>query len=153
MSRVLPRLEPGEGVVPHSVELRVRFGETDAAAVVFHGNYLRYFEVGRVEMLRAHGVSFAELIASGLFMPVVDAWCSYHRPARYDDLLRIETWVDSRRRSTVTVGNRVWRGAELLASGGVRLACIDSETGRPRALPEEVASLESGPEGHVVEGD
>ena len=136
MSRILPKLEPVDGIPISVVELRVRFGETDAASVVFHGNYLRYFEVGRVEMLREHGISFSDLMKSGLFMPVVDAWCSYRRPAHFDDMLRVETWVHDLRRSSVIIANRVWRESDLLALGGVRLGCISTETGRPEPFPE-----------------
>ena len=65
--------------------LRVRYGDTDQMGVAYYANYLRWFEIGRAEMLRALGTSYREVEADGLSLPVVEARCRYHKPARYDD--------------------------------------------------------------------
>ena len=73
--------------------VRVRYAETDKMNVVYHGNYAQYFEVGRVEAMRALGYSYKEMEADGVIMPVVELSCKYLRPAVYDDLLTIKTML------------------------------------------------------------
>jgi len=75
----------------HEVEIRVRYQETDAMGILHHANYLTYFEIGRTELLRVNGVNYRELESTGVFMVVVRLSCRYHKPARYDDLLRLKT--------------------------------------------------------------
>jgi acyl-CoA thioester hydrolase len=77
----------------HRVSLRPIFGDVDAMNVVYYGNYLRFFERGRAELMRSQGRPYADLEAQGLHLPVVEAHVRYHRPARYDDLLVVETKV------------------------------------------------------------
>lgn len=71
--------------------LRVRYAETDQMAVVYHANYFIWFEVGRVELLRALGHSYRDLEAAGINLPVIKAECHYRQPARYDDELEVRT--------------------------------------------------------------
>jgi acyl-CoA thioester hydrolase len=72
-------------------QIRVRYAETDQMNVVYYGNYAQYFEVGRVESIRQLGMSYKELEATGVIMPVVEMTAKYLRPAHYDDLLTIRT--------------------------------------------------------------
>jgi acyl-CoA thioester hydrolase len=74
-----------------ATRLRVRYAETDQMGVVYHANYFVWFEVGRVELLRALGHTYRELEASGINLPVIHAECDYRRPARYDDELEVRT--------------------------------------------------------------
>ena len=74
-----------------TVSDRVRFVETDMMGVVHHANYFRWFEMGRVEYLRQAGVLLPELMAEGIMFPIHDVSCQYHAPARFDDLISIET--------------------------------------------------------------
>src|ERR1700744_5951537 len=71
--------------------IRVRYAETDQMNVVYHGNYAQYFEVGRVESLRQLGLSYKELEATGVIMPVIEWTAKFLRPAHYDDLLTVRT--------------------------------------------------------------
>jgi acyl-CoA thioester hydrolase len=73
--------------------LRVRYAETDQMAVVYHSNYLIWFEVGRVELLRQLGFTYLEMEQEGLNLPVVEVKCRYKHPARYDDEVTIRTWL------------------------------------------------------------
>ncbi len=73
------------------VQIRVRYAETDQMNVVYHGNYAQYFEVGRVESLRQLGLSYKDMEATGVIMPVVEWSAKFLRPARYDDLLTVKT--------------------------------------------------------------
>lgn len=74
-----------------STQIRVRYAETDQMGVVYHSNYLIYFETGRVESIRQLGFTYAEMEKLGVLMLVTDVHCRYLRPAKYDDLLTIKT--------------------------------------------------------------
>ncbi len=76
-----------------STEIRVRYAETDAMGVVYYANYLVWFELGRTDWIRAHGMSYRELEDAGILLPVIEAHCAYKASARYDDLVRLETRV------------------------------------------------------------
>ena len=123
----------------HDTLLRVRYAETDQMGYVYYGNYYTYFEVGRVEFMRARGVAYKDMeIADDSFIVVAESNCRYRRPARYDDLLRIRTRVAELRRRTLKFSYEVLREAdsELLASGET-LHVICDRQGRPKALPEK----------------
>lgn len=110
--------EPGSTVAS---ELRVRYAETDAMGVVYYANYLVWFELGRTEWIRAHGVSYRELEEQGVLLPVTHASCDYRQSARYDDLIRIETTVARLTRASVAFSYRIIRAApapELLLAEG-----------------------------------
>jgi acyl-CoA thioester hydrolase len=72
-------------------QMRVRYAETDQMNVVYYGNYAQYFEVGRVEATRNLGLTYKDMEASGVIMPVVEMHVRYLRPATYDDLLTVKT--------------------------------------------------------------
>jgi len=119
--------------------LRVRYAETDQMGYVYYGNYYTYFEVGRVEYMRARGVAYKDMeIDDDSFIVVAESQCRYRRPARYDDLLRIRTRVSELRRRTLRFSYEVVREetGELLASGDT-LHVICDRQGRPKALPEK----------------
>src|SRR6266545_4637366 len=88
-----------EGVTVGETTVRVRYAETDTMGVVYYGNYLTYFEVGRVEFLRQNGLPMSE-VDRKVHMPVVEATVRYVKPARLDDLLRIRCWVAERKRAS-----------------------------------------------------
>ena len=71
--------------------MRVRYAETDQMGVVYHANYFVWFEVGRTDLLRQLGWTYREMERAGVRLPVIEAHCAYHRPARYDDELEIRT--------------------------------------------------------------
>ena len=73
------------------MQIRVRYAETDQMNVVYHGNYAQYFEVGRVESIRQLGLSYKDMEAGGIIMPVVEWTAKFLRPAHYDDLLTVRT--------------------------------------------------------------
>ncbi len=75
-------------------ETRVIFGDTDAMQVVYHGNYLRWFEIGRNEMLRQSGYPYPEMVKDGIWMPVVEVGAEYKSPAVYDDVVEIAAWLE-----------------------------------------------------------
>lgn len=73
---------------------RITYGDTDQMGIAYHGSYLRWFEIGRTEMLRSMGLTYKEMEARGVMLPVSDVHCKYLKPARYDDLLCIEVTID-----------------------------------------------------------
>ena len=77
----------------HETEIRVRYQETDNMGVVYYANYLVWFEVARTEYLRAFGIAYKDLETKGMYLIVAGVSCSYRSPARYDDCVRIKTWV------------------------------------------------------------
>src|ERR1700754_4231484 len=104
-------------------KIRVRYAETDQMNIVYHGNYAQYFEVGRVEAMRQLGLSYKDLEATGIIMPVIEWTAKFLRPAHYDDLLTARTalkdWpVDHRIEFHQEVFNQ--RG-KMLTTGHVRL--------------------------------
>ena len=119
--------------------LRVRYAETDQMGFVYYGNYYTYFEVGRVEYMRQRGVEYKQMeIQDDSRIVVAESSCRYHRPARYDDPLRIRTRVTELKRRTIRFAYEVTHDAtgELLATGETLHVVCDSR-GRPKTLPEK----------------
>ncbi len=118
-----------------TTSLRVRYAETDQMGVAYHGNYFTWFEVGRVELMRSLGVSYVALERDGCGLPVVEAKCRYRLPARYDDLLSVETTVRALRGSIVIFSYALLRGIELLAEAETKHVAVDRDL-KSRRLPE-----------------
>lgn len=132
--------------MPVTTTVRVRYAETDQMGIVYYANYLVWFEIGRVELLRTLGLSYRDLeIDHGCILPVVEATCRYRAPARYDDHILIETRPALLRGSVLKFGYRILRkeaeGAEptLLAEGEtVHVVCDPQLNKKP--LPEDHAN-------------
>ena len=123
--------------------IRVRYKDTDTMQVVYYGNYLTYFEVGRVEFLRQHNLPMSEVNAK-LHMPVVEAFVKYLKPARLDDLLEVRCWISQKKRASFRFEYEIRNEAgEPLASGFTLHACQDPLTGRMIAIPEWLQSVMS----------
>ena len=129
----------------HHTELRVRYAETDRMGVVYYANYLVWCEVGRVEFLRAHGRSYAALEADGTGLAVAEATVRYLSPARFDDLVRVETILTGVR-SRAVMFDYVITNAETgvrLATAHTTLVSIDP-AGKLTAIPAEFRSALDG---------
>jgi acyl-CoA thioester hydrolase len=118
-----------------TIDIRVRYQETDAQGRLHHANYINYFEVGRVELMRSAGRTYRELEEEGILLVVVELSCRYFLPASYDDLLQLTTTTVRAKGARVEHEYRLCRGADLLADGRSIVGCIDT-TGRARRLPE-----------------
>ena len=121
--------------------VRVRYAETDQMGVVYHANYLVWFEVGRVEFMRAHGLSYREMeIEEGCMIAVVEATARYRAPARYDEELAVETRLVSARGSLIRFGYRVVREADdVLLCEGETLHVVVGRDMKRRRLPAKYA--------------
>jgi len=124
----------------HEVQVRVRYQETDQMGVVYHGNYFTFFEIGRTEYLRSNGYTYRNMEEEGTFAVVVKAECSYHKGAKYDDLLTIKTTIKRLTRIKIEYEHQIFRDSELLATGHITLAFVDAN-GKiclaPKWLPTE----------------
>jgi acyl-CoA thioester hydrolase len=123
----------------HDATVRVRYAETDQMGVVYHANYLIWFEIGRVELMRALGFEY-KLMESvdDCFIVVAEASCRYLRPARYDELLRVRTRISQAGNRIVKYSYELLRDSDetLLATGGTTHV-ICGRDGRPKQLPEK----------------
>ena len=117
--------------------VRVRYAETDAQRVVYHGNYIVWFEVGRTDLLRAFGWSYREMEAEGYSLPVIEATCQYHRPARYDDELEVATTGVLVSPVRLQFDYDIRRDGETIATGRTVHASLNRR-GRPTRLPDRV---------------
>jgi acyl-CoA thioester hydrolase len=107
--------------------LRVRFAETDLMGIAHHASYLVYFEAARVEWLRRRGVTYADWAHKGIHVAVVEVNVRYKAPARFDDLLAIETALAELRAVSMRFVYVIRRGDTIVAEGMTRLGCIDDE--------------------------
>ena len=122
-----------------SLPLRVYYQDTDSGGVVFHGNYLQFFERVRTEWLRALGFDVRTLAAQdNLLFIVREVRVNYLRPALVDDLLTATVELEHLGRAQFTLGQRVLRGDELLVEGSVNLACVSTDELKPMRVPPHV---------------
>jgi acyl-CoA thioester hydrolase len=135
-SRAIKAAERGEARQVHETRLRVRYSETDAQGVVNNANYLSYFEVGRVEWLRAAGLSYREMEKRGYGFVVVEALVHYKKAAFFDDELTLHTELVGLKRATLSFGYTILRDGEVVATGRTRHGCVELATGKPRRVPE-----------------
>jgi len=121
------------------VKIRVRYAETDQMGVVYHANFFVWFEVGRVEFLRAMGFSYRDMEENdACFIAVVDARCRYKAPAHYDDEITVRTSLKNVRESVIHFGYELVRVSDgtLLAEGETMHVVTDAEM-RRRTIPEK----------------
>ncbi len=122
--------------------IRVRYGETDQMAYVYYGNYAMYYEVGRVESLRQLGVTYKELEASGIIMPVLENHSKFLGPARYDELLRIVTTIREKPTVKINFEYEIFNEQnKLINQGETLLVFVDSKTGRPVRTPAMMSNV------------
>ncbi len=129
-------------MLENTIEFRVRYAETDQMKVAHHTSYLVWCEMGRTALMRQLGVSYAELERQGVFLAVSEARISFRASARYDDPIRVRTWLARMRSRGVTFAYVVEPadGSGVLAEAETDHICIDAE-GTPRKLPSDVEEL------------
>ncbi|MCC7408252.1 MAG: acyl-CoA thioesterase [Phycisphaeraceae bacterium] len=124
--------------VSTSVEIRVRYNDCDPMRVVHHSVYPVWFEIARTELLRQRAMAYREMEERGVFFVVTELSVRYRKPARYDDVIRVE--VVEKYTGGVKIQHEygVFRGQELLVEGSTTLVCV-SRDGKPQRLPEFLA--------------
>ncbi|WP_297518249.1 thioesterase family protein [Flavobacterium sp.] len=126
----------------NEIQIRVRYSETDQMGVVYHGSYVPYFEIGRVEWLRNQGISYKALEESGVALPIVSMHINYKKPARYDDLLTVITRLRQYKGVKIEFDCEIRSESdELLTTAHFILVFVDVKTGRPVVPPAEVLAI------------
>ena len=126
----------------HEVQVRARYSETDQMGVVYHGSYVPYFEVGRVEWLRNKGVSYKKLEESGIALPIVSMHLNYKKPARYDDMLTINTKLLNYSGVKIEFDCEIRNeNQELLTTAHFILVFVDTKNGKPIVPPQYLLDI------------
>lgn len=121
----------------NETKIRVRYGETDQMAVVYHANYAVYFEVGRTEWLREYGLSYSSMEADGIMLPVISLHINYKNSARYDDLLKVKTTLKKMPTASIEFSYEIWNQlGVLLVTGSTILAFVDMKRNKPTRCPK-----------------
>lgn len=133
-------------MLTHTIQFRVRYGETDQMGYVYYGNYAQYFEMGRVEWLRNLGVSYKRMEESGIMLPVLNLNINYLKPAKYDNLLTLKTTLTKKPTVRIEFDFHLFNEEnELLTEGYTSLVFIDMKRSRPTKAPlyisEKIDSL------------
>jgi acyl-CoA thioester hydrolase len=133
-----------DGRVGDRLSIRVRYSETDQMGFVYHANYLSYFEMGRIEMLRKQGISYREIEQSGTLIVVYKVEIRYKTPARYDDELVLETTLERMTGARIDHSYRLTRAdnGEPVCEGNTTLACVD-RTGKLCPVPDVIRGRKS----------
>ncbi len=122
-----------------TMEYRVIYGDSDPFDVVYYANYYNFFERGRTELFRELVLTYREVQEQGVFLPVSESYCKYHKPARYDDLLLVETRIAFLKRVSIKFEYRIYEKhtATLLAEGYTIHAFVNRQ-GKILRVPEEI---------------
>ena len=113
----------------HHTSYRVIYADTDNMGIVYHANYLKWFEVGRAEMFRSLGLTYKDIEGRGFYLPVSEAYCKYLSSAQYDDVITIETSVDATFRAGMKFDYRIFRDEdkENLVKGFTKHAFVNGD--------------------------
>ena len=116
-------------MLKHRTSVRVIYGDTDNMGQAYYGNYFRWFEIGRSEMFRSRGLPYKAVEEKGIFLPVSEAHCKYSNPAKYDDILVIETSLDPKIKAGLKFDYKIYDGdgKKLLAKGYTKHPCVNRE--------------------------
>ncbi|AHG75982.1 tol-pal system-associated acyl-CoA thioesterase [Mannheimia varigena] len=118
--------------------IRVYYEDTDAGGVVYHSNYLKFFERARTEFLRQYNFSQQELFAQSIAFVVKKIEIEYKFPARLDDLLNVETTISAFKKATILFQQNLWKDGGCLSSATVTVACVDLVKMKPIAIPDDI---------------
>ena len=122
-------------------QVTVRYAETDMMGIVYHGNYLPWFEVARTQLLREQGFPYRQLEADGYRIPVLDVAVKYIRPALYDDNLTVVATIREKPLLRIRIEYEIFRGEELLVTGQTAHAFCDTKGQPTRPPPAFVAKM------------
>jgi acyl-CoA thioester hydrolase len=125
-------------MIKQTTQIRVRYADTDQMKQVYYSKYFEYFEQGRSDLLRTIGLPYGEFEKHGTFLPVIEAYAKYRRPALYDDLLTVETVVNEMPVARVRIEYKIWREGEEepIVEGFTVHSFVNAETGKPTRAPQ-----------------
>lgn len=124
----------------HETQVRVRYQETDNMGVVYYANYFIWLEVARTEYLRSAGISYRHLEEKGMYLMVAGASCQYRSPARYDDVVRIQTWIPKMKNSSLDFAHKLYIGDTLIATAE-STHVFTNKNGKPVRIPKEIRDI------------
>lgn len=124
----------------NKIDIRVSYADTDQMGMVYYGNYLTYFERGRTEWLREYGIAYKDIEANELYFPVMNATCNYHSPAKYDDMITVETKLAELGAAYLVFSYEVKLGERLLVSGSTKHPLVNGSF-KPVRFPKEMREL------------
>ncbi len=131
------------------VKIRVIYADTDAMGIVYHTNYIKWFEIGRTELFRDRGLLYKDVEHLGYALPLTQVFCHYYWPARYDDIVLLETRIAFVKRASMKFAYRIWdeKNEKLLVEGSTVHACTD-RTGKivriPLLIMDKIEKVNSG---------
>jgi acyl-CoA thioester hydrolase len=125
----------------HKHKIRVRYADTDKMGIVYNGNYFTFFEVGRTELMRSHGLSYKELEKEGYYLPLVESHAKYITPALYDDELDVEATLCFEKKATLKFDYNIYRGDTIISQGYTVHSFMNQETMRPVRPPKSFIDL------------
>jgi acyl-CoA thioester hydrolase len=128
----------------HSTSIRVRYADTDKMGIVYNGNYLTYFEIGRTELLRSLGMPYAVLEEQGFQLPVIEAHIEYKLPAEYDDLLSVKATCKMERGILLYINYEITKDDKLLTIGHTIHPFMNIITGKPIRPPQSFLEIWNG---------
>ena len=120
-----------------SIEIRVRYAESDQMGVAYYSNYFIWFEIARAELLRERGIAYSQMEKDGIFLPVSECYCKYIEPAHYDELLDIKCRIGEVRSRAIRFEYEIVRNESVIARGHTVHVCTDREA-KPRFIPSSV---------------
>ena len=124
----------------NKLNIRVPYADTDKMSVVYHANYLKYFEMGRTELMRQIGFTYDEMEKQGFYFPVVNAQCNYRAPAHYDDLITVETTISELKNVTVTFSYKIKCQDKILVTGSTKHPLVNYAF-KPTRIPQNLKDL------------
>ena len=129
--------------ISFTTDIRVRYAETDGMRVVYHGNYLTYFEQARTEMLRSIGLPYSNIERMGIFVIVIEAHANYRRSAIYDDLLHVKAMVKEMPTNKIKIEYEIVRNndPEIIVDGYTFHTFLNVSTNKPSRPPKEFLEL------------
>ncbi len=121
---------------------RILYGQTDPMGYCYYGNYPLFYEIGRCETMRNYGFSYSELENNGYIMPVVSMHIDYKKPAHYDEIITIKTFVRERPNVKIVLEHEIYNhNGELLNKGNTTLCFVNRSTNRPSPAPDYVQKI------------
>ena len=123
------------------IEIRIRYGETDQMGFCYYGNYAQFLEVARVETLREQGISYKELEENGILLPVRNYSIKYIAPAKYDDVIQINTEISDIKNSQIIFKYSIYLDQKLIATAVTELVFVSKENYKPMKVPADFKFL------------
>ncbi len=120
------------------IEIQVRYSETDQMSFVYHGNYVKYFEIGRITWLKKLGISYKKMEEDGIFLPVIELKINFKKPALFDDKLIVKTKLIRTPSYMIEFDLEIKRDDQVITLGYTKLIFLNSKTNKPMRCPENI---------------